>query len=393
MRIINFLREFKEDPLLSIIDFLTRYFGGKKQFLPNSDELENKDVAELLERLKGVSEKETLSNLLEWQEKNISFWIDRMYYFLILYFLLIVSVYFFPLNYVTKNILALTLILMGVVNFIFTISYGMTLIIAILLFVVWIFSVNPLQAQKFYPVVQLVTLSLIFGAFLALVGYLILKYSALKSRIPGFKLKDTFKISLEVNIILKYKLAVCKDYAKLTAVLLYNLFLNNPIYFILIPRHVAAGIEINGKMYILDQKLPVTTLDGWLRVWNRKIATIYQLKISESNGKKKLELEKRGIAKLTNPSAHINTEKLTEEVARLIGINQVIQDGRTIVKIPLLSKLAKSYEDDEIVIYSMARTIKLRLENELCSSFENIEKIEIKQSDSNLIVLAYLRQV
>ena len=73
----NFLREFKEDPLLSIIDLLTRYFGGKKQFLPSSRELENKDIAELLERLKGVSEKETLSNLLEWQERNLDYWNER----------------------------------------------------------------------------------------------------------------------------------------------------------------------------------------------------------------------------------------------------------------------------------------------------------------------------
>ncbi len=75
----NFLREFKEDPLLSIIDLLTRYFGGKKQFLPSSRELENKDIAELLERLKGVSEKETLSNLLEWQERNLDYWNERGY--------------------------------------------------------------------------------------------------------------------------------------------------------------------------------------------------------------------------------------------------------------------------------------------------------------------------
>ncbi len=86
-----------------------------------------------------------------------------------------------------------------------------------------------------------------------------------KSRIRDVALliKSTFEVSIPLHTVLKYKLAVCKDYAKLTAVLLYNLFPDNSIYFISIPRHVAAGIEINGKLYVLDQKLPVMTLNGW----------------------------------------------------------------------------------------------------------------------------------
>ncbi len=205
---LNFIRVFVDTALLTVIDLLTRYFGVKKQFLPDSDELENKEVIELLERLKGKSEKETLSNLLEWQNKNIIFWTDRMYYSLILYLLLIISVYFLPVNVVTKNILAFIFVLMGIVNFSLMLSYGITLIAMILILIVWIFSVNPLQAQKLYSVPQLVLLSLIFGALLALIFYLILKYSALKSRIVGFKLEDTFNISLQVDKILKYRLAI-----------------------------------------------------------------------------------------------------------------------------------------------------------------------------------------
>jgi len=76
---LNFIRVFVDTALLTVIDLLTRYFGSKKQFLPDSDELENKEVIELLERLKGKSEKETLSNLLEWQNRNISYWVERGY--------------------------------------------------------------------------------------------------------------------------------------------------------------------------------------------------------------------------------------------------------------------------------------------------------------------------
>jgi len=368
--------------------------GGKKQFLPNLDELKDPKIIELSKKLKRKSEKETLVNLLEWQNRNITFWVDRMHYSLILYFLLAISIYLLPLsNNDIKYILIFILFLMGVVNFTLMLSYATTLIATILIFTLWIFSVNPLQAQKFYPVAQLAGLSLVFGAILALIGYLVLKYSALKSRIPGFKLQDTFNITLQVDKILKYRLAICRDYAKLTAVSLYNLIPNSQICFISIPRHVAAGIEINGKLYILDQELPVMTLDSWLRFWNRKTANIYQLKILNSKNKRKLKLEKRGIAKLINPSAQLDTEKLSEEVVKLLEISQKTdKENYYVVEIPF-PKFAKCYEDDEIVIYSMARAIKLMLENELCSNFENTEKIEIKQNGNDLIVLAYLRQV
>ena len=38
---LNFIRVFVDTALLTVIDLLTRYFGSKKQFLPDSDELEN----------------------------------------------------------------------------------------------------------------------------------------------------------------------------------------------------------------------------------------------------------------------------------------------------------------------------------------------------------------
>ncbi|AGK61323.1 hypothetical protein Asulf_01332 [Archaeoglobus sulfaticallidus PM70-1] len=188
---------------------------------------------------------------------------------------------------------------------------------------------------------------------------------------------------------IEYRLAMCRDYAKLTAVLLHNLFPNSQIYFISIPWHVAAGIKVNKKLYILDQKLPVLTLDAWLRVWNRRTATIYQLKVLDSKNKKKIKLEKCGVAKLSDPSIEVNTEKLTDEVTKLLEINQVTQKENSIVEIPPLSKLAKCYGEDEIVIYSMTRAIKLKLENELCDNINRISKIDVVQDGDNLVVKVY----
>ena len=147
---------------------------------------------------------------------------------------------------------------------------------------------------------------------------------------------------------------------------------------------------VNGKRYIIDQKLPVLTLDSWLRVRNRKTAIIYQLNVLDFKNKKKLVLEKRGMAKLANHSMSVNTEKLTEETAKQLKINQTTQKETSVFEIPL-PNFTKCYDDDEIVIYSMARAIKLKLENELCSNFEKIEKIEIKQDGKDLIVFTYPR--
>lgn len=51
------------------------------------------------------------------------------------------------------------------------------------------------------------------------------------------------------------------------------------------------------------------------------------------------------MAKLANPSINVDAEKLTDEVAKLLRINQVDQEGRSIFEIRL-PNLAKCYGDD-----------------------------------------------
>ena len=50
---------------------------GKKQFLPTLKDIENEELKNLADRLKGDSDKETLTNILEWQDRNIQFWWER----------------------------------------------------------------------------------------------------------------------------------------------------------------------------------------------------------------------------------------------------------------------------------------------------------------------------
>lgn len=85
-------------------------------------------------------------------------------------------------------------------------------------------------------------------------------------------------LSLPVSKTIKYQLAICGDYAKLTATILLNLYPNSRLFFFKIPRHVATGIGINNKIYILDQKLPIREPEAWLNYWNEDSATEYELR-------------------------------------------------------------------------------------------------------------------
>ena len=189
--------------LLSITDFCICFLGLKKQFLPKLDELNSKCIKDLLKRFGKCSKKRVLTYLLEWQDRNITFWHDRMYYVSILYILLIAIVLLLPANDMIKFTLFSLSFLMWIVNFTLLLSYSIALIAAILLSIVWLFSINPLHAQKFYSVFQLVLLSSIFGALIALIAYLSLKYSALKSRIPKFRLKDTLDFLKTLMMLLR----------------------------------------------------------------------------------------------------------------------------------------------------------------------------------------------
>lgn len=50
-----------------------------------------------------------------------------------------------------------------------------------------------------------------------------MRYGNIKRLVPEFRIGDTFTLSLPIEKILKYRLSVCRDYAKLTMALLLDL--------------------------------------------------------------------------------------------------------------------------------------------------------------------------
>lgn len=363
----------------------------QNQYLPNIRDIKNLDVEILSKRLKADSHKKTLTNILEWQERNIQQWVDRWYMFIILYLLLVGSFYLLPISWSYKYIVICIFVILALINITQFLSYFIPLLSYIIALSVWAISINP-NFENIFPLIQIIPLSVLFGGILFLFMYLILKYRGLKSRYPDFKLEDTFKISLSIERILLYKLAICRDYAKLTAILLKKMYPDNKIYFFIIPHHVAAGIRIDNELYVLDQRLPVSTSKKWLEFWKNRFnkkkiqPTLLEMIIKEDAVKlKDVEFPKTN----ENEKSKLDVVKFTEDAAQILEIEQYSRK-----KIPDLTTRFKNFslllEDDEISKYSLVIAVKNKLFDEFCGNSDKIKKINIKRDKEDLVLDAFI---
>ena len=384
---------------------------------PTVEDIENKELVKLAKRLKGDSDKETLTNILEWQDRNIQFWWERWAFDLSLKVLgsisgMLVLIIFFPflqLLYPSKFLIIEALLTVFVTIFIFISIFSniLPLVFYAFLFLPIVYLLTsvalriPLLAQNILPC-TLFYMGCLGGAVILIMVYLFIRYriffreekSISKKLFKFLELVNrTFQLSLPVNKLLDHKLAVCRDYAKLTASLLFNVYPDSEVYFITIPQHVAAGIKIKNKIYVLDQRLPILTTDNWLIKWNKKKANTYISKLKRDSGRRPINVtfdKHDPITREQKDAPKINNTELTEEITNLLGINQSLHKDKTGIRIPL-KNFVILYEDDAITKYSLIRAIKNKLESELCSNMDKISKIEINQDKSDLIVKVYLR--
>jgi len=361
-----------------------------RQYFPSKGDIESEDVKKLANRLRGQDDKETLTNVLGWQERNIQQWEDRWYMFLLLYVLLVVSFFFLPISGSIKFFVILVVVILVFVDFTLILSFFISLLSYLIVLLTWAFSVNP-NMQKIVPMYQFIGLSVIFGGFIFLLLYLIIKYRSIKLRYDEFKLEDTFKLSLPVKKILKYRLAVCRDYAKITATLLLNLYPQNKIYFFVIPHHVATGTRINGKVYILDQKLPVNNPKKWLDYWKYRMkrkkikVNSFEIVVKGDN----IELNAVDLNNLfQDKSLKVNIEKLTMEAAKILNLKQDSEKEKADFEFPL-KNYAICYDADKIVQFSLVRAIKNKLIDEFCGNLDKISKINIIEEKNDLILKVY----
>ena len=375
------------------------------QFLPSKEDLDSKEAKELSKRLISDSYKETLTNIVEWQEKNVQYWHERAEMFILLFVLSSMPFLLIPLPRYLQIFLVI-LIIFAMFLDLFTLLIGALFLISevIAAFVI-LYTANTANIST---IIMVIELSIIFGGIISLLLYGMLKYRYLKASQPEFRLMDTFKSSLPVKKILQYHLAICKDYAKLTATLLINSYYpKNKIYFITIPQHVAAAINVKNKIYVLDQRLPIMTLEKWMDFWSIKMSNnaifkassflhriffegevqIYELVI---NGKK-TEIKKTDCKKMSEATdvPQIDINSLNKKIAYDMGLSQTSDKKQPDIEINL-KNFAVSYNRDEIANFSLLRAVKNKLEGELCGNLGKITKLEVTQNKADLILGVYI---
>jgi len=146
--------------------------------MPSQKEIYDPNLIQLSKRLKGESIAETLNNILEWQENNINYWIER----------------------VADSKVITPLLIITIVSVVVVISVP----------------------TKYYLNIFVWLLICSVVGFLTSLITLIIRYKYLHLNLTSAVsiLCLTLCDSIKVPEILKYKKAVCRDYARLTIALL-----------------------------------------------------------------------------------------------------------------------------------------------------------------------------
>lgn len=370
-------------------------FEGR-QYIPKKEDVEDRGVVELSKRLKKDSYEKTLTNVLEWQDRNIKYWDERAITTMMLMgaVFLSIMIIFYYLNKTNNPILSVIVLFLGVLYLVFgkdgmlNVSFNIIFLFVFLLFYVSLLALLigkvTLNTDAF---LFLIGMSILSGVIISIFLHLVMKYRNIKQNIPTFQLGDTFKISLSVEKILKYRLSICRDYAKLTAALLLNAYPKDEIFFVLIPKHVAVGIKIKQKYYVLDQRLPIRDLDSWLEFWKKrskkKNLNEKFVKIYIKSGKIQTEITKINHQSESNTNNDINN--FIEKLKKKMNLQKSSVKGSIEFDVHLKNFFLLNYGRD-IVENSILEFVKNRIEDETVGNIEEISDLIPSQQGDDLII-------
>jgi predicted transglutaminase-like protease len=216
----------------------------KRQSCPNRNDIEI--VSDLAKNLRSDQPIKTISNVLEWQDKYISYSYEKTGFFFSIGFLVL--------------ILALLIILKH--NFV----QNWTTSIYWVADNYWVESVCWIASILFYGMIS----CYLFVSKKNIRG----KYEILKLYWFFFSL-GIFRLNIPVEKIIRYNKAICRDYAKLSCAILIPL--KTDAYLVKIPLHTACAAKVGGDYYLIDQNLPLKKMDEWLIAHNKKQANVYQV--------------------------------------------------------------------------------------------------------------------
>jgi predicted transglutaminase-like protease len=328
---------------------------------PTSDEIENRKIKSLASRLKAESYEETLTNILEWQNKNIEFWTERHPISTLLMYIYLIFV-------------------VAVVIFFYGFLISILLLIMLNIQIVTWFT----QTAWWFIILSIVILASSTITILATMIFILHSNRKIPWKEVPRGLKNVFWPSISMKWLLENKLGVCRDYAKLTACLLSNIYPNAKIYFAHAPGHVATGTSIDNKLYMLDQRLPILTIEKWNDY--RKPRKSDKIERFDPIKKTLSKVDKKTFLQTKNKS-ELDTEKLAKKMMELLNIKEQLDDKAVSLKVPIpWKKGVKQYEDNEMVNYSLARRLKMEISNELIR-INHITRIEIDRHKDDLIFL------
>jgi predicted transglutaminase-like protease len=311
-------------------------------YCPSLMERKNNKITELANILKADSKKETLTNIAEWQNNNVVYWFERY-----LSSILVVSGSIF-----------LGFLLSGVLG-----------VFRRLAWLAWLFAI----------------FGTISATLVAMTILMIVYYRKISLR----HFFNVFRSSNPIDFLIEKKLAVCRDYAKLAACLLFNIYPETEIYFVYATRHVATGIMVGEKLYILDKYLPVARFDEWHKLWHKR-------RFSDKKVEKAKDIYMESVPDLNSllskmSSSKLDTDKLAYELEKLLNIERSTHDSK---KDPIVIWQWKNgailYENDEIVNYSIAQRLKKIISNEILDK-DRIANIKIDLSKHDFIFKIMLK--
>lgn len=331
---------------------------GSEAYCPTSDEIENDNVKRLAKRLKAASLEETLTNILEWQEKNIVFWSERHP---------LVDIFWVS---------------------VLTLLFG-TLALSILRAL----NILPLSFFSWFVVKWLVIWASSIVTTLTIMIFILHSNRKFPWKEVPKGVINAFMPSISIDFLLEKKLGVCKDYAKLTACLLSNINSNAEIYFAHARDHTATGIAIENRLYMLDQRLPILTKDRWNDYRKpRKYHTIERFDPIKNT----LRKVDKGRFPQTKDKPELNTEelsKISERMTELLNIGEQSHDRaiphQKTIPIPWKNGVIL-YEENEMTDYSLARFLTMKISGELIR-VNQITRVETSLDENDLIFQIHVR--
>jgi len=323
-------------------------------------------VKPIADRLRASSDAETLINVSEWLTKSISYHDFRVFCFTLdLVILLSFSMALFHLyEHVFRDVFRLP----GPADMVVAIAL---LPLSYLVFAVALYQFNTFVklAAAFAAIVlvsrfawssSIVSQMLMYAG--GLVGVLLVLLYTILIFTPTRGLAGSARFVLascggdmRVDKVLRYRAATCREYSKLALSLLANLYPNGRLLLFVTLLHVAAGAELEGRMYVIEPGLPLLPPETWLRMVGFSEADVYEVvRTQRGFGIKRIG---RVIAK---GSALINEwrtllERVVEEV------EEAVRAGRRRAVVGLGALAQHLALGDRVVAESLLRTAKAYL--------------------------------